>query len=116
MFSGENSIDGLRTPNTQLSQCKQCELSLKEDVIMSYAICLRKSRADAEAEARGEGEIAIGHAASLSFRAHYRRFFSPPRGSMRPSREIKKSGRCIFCNSRTVVMFSFLVYGSLYLV
>lgn len=42
---------------------------------MSYAICLRKSRADAEAEARGEGEISIGHTASLAFCAHYRQFF-----------------------------------------
>ena len=58
---------------------------------MSYAIYLRKSRADAEAEARGEGEISIGHTASISFCAHYRRFFSPPRGSMRPSLEIKKA-------------------------
>ena len=41
---------------------------------MSYAIYLRKSRADAEAEARGEGEISIGHTASLSFCAHYRQF------------------------------------------
>lgn len=77
---------------------------------MSYAIYLRKSRADAEAEARGEGEISIGHTASLAFCAHYRRFLSQSRGSMRPSREIKKSGRCIFCNSRAVIMFSFIVY------
>ena len=65
LFSGENSLDGLRTPNTQLSQCKQCELSLKKDVIMSYAICLRKSRADAEAEARGEGETLARHERTL---------------------------------------------------
>lgn len=58
---------------------------------MSYAICLRKSRADAEAEARGEGEISIGHTAHLAFCAHYRRFLSQSRGSMRPSREIKKA-------------------------
>ena len=62
---------------------------------MSYAICLRKSRADAEAEARGEGEIAIGHTAHLAFCAHYLRFFSPPRGSMRPSQEIKKAAVAI---------------------
>lgn len=65
MFSGENSLDGLRTPNTKLSKCKQCELSLKEDVIMSYAIYLRKSRADAEAEARREGETLARHERAL---------------------------------------------------
>ena len=34
--------------------------------------------------------IAIGHTAHLAFCAHCRRFLSPSRGSMRPSREIKK--------------------------
>ena len=34
----------------------------------------------------------------------------------RLSREIKKSSRCIFCNSRTVIMFSFFVSDSLYIV
>lgn len=76
---------------------------------MSYAICLRKSRADAEAEARGEGEISIGHTASLAFCAHYRQFFISS-WKYAAFAGNKKSGRCIFCNSRAVIMLSFIVY------
>lgn len=35
---------------------------------MSYAIYLRKSRADAEAEARGEGETLARHERALGLR------------------------------------------------